>query len=105
MSVIGFPGGSDDKESTSSVGDPGLIPGSGKSSGEGNGNPLQYSRLENSMEISMKIPWRAIVHEVVKSQGTTEQLTLSLSLIYKMSDHIVQRADFYKCIMILKTFA
>ena len=81
MSVIGFPGGSDDKESTSSVGDPGLIPGSGKSSGEGNGNPLQYSRLENSMEISMKIPWRAIVHGVAKSQGTTEQLTLSLSLI------------------------
>ena len=47
MSVIGFPGGSDDKESACSVGDPGLIPGSGRSSGGGHGNPLQYSCLEN----------------------------------------------------------
>ena len=43
----GFPGGSDGKESACNAGDMGLIPGSGRSSGEGNGNPLQYSRLEN----------------------------------------------------------
>ena len=46
----GFPGGSDCKESTCSAGDLGLIPGSGRSPGEGNGNPLQYPCLENSMD-------------------------------------------------------
>ena len=45
-----FPGGSDGKESTFSAGDPGLIPASGRASGEGNSNPLQYSCLENSMD-------------------------------------------------------
>ena len=45
----GFPGGSDGKASAYNVGDLGLIPGSGRSSGEGNGNPLQYSCLENPM--------------------------------------------------------
>ena len=44
---LGFPGGSEVKASASNAGDPGLIPGSGRSPGEGNGNPLQYSRLEN----------------------------------------------------------
>ena len=44
-----FPGGSDDKESFCNAGDPGLIPGSGRSPGEGNDNPLQYSCLENPM--------------------------------------------------------
>ena len=77
-----------------------MIPGSGRSSGEGNGNPLQYSCLKNSVD---RGAWWAIVHGVTKSPGTTEQLTLSLSLIYKMSDHIVQTANFYKGIMILKT--
>ena len=43
----GFPGGSDSKESTYNVGDLGSIPGSGRSPGGGNGNPLQYSCLEN----------------------------------------------------------
>ena len=46
---MGFPGGSDGKESTCNAGDLGLIPGLGRSSGEGNGYPLQYSGLENSM--------------------------------------------------------
>ena len=45
-----FPGGSDGKVSAYSVGDPGSIPGSGRSPGEGNGNPLQYSCLENPMD-------------------------------------------------------
>ena len=44
-----FPGGSDDKASAYNAGDPGSIPGSGRSLGEGNGNPLQYSCLENPM--------------------------------------------------------
>ena len=46
----GFPGGSDGKESACNAGDPGSIPGLGRSHGGGNGNPLQYSCLENSME-------------------------------------------------------
>ena len=45
----GFPGGSDGKDSACNKGDLGLIPGSGRSPGEGNDNPLQYSCLENSM--------------------------------------------------------
>ena len=48
--VLGFPGGSDGKASACNVGDPGLIPGSGISPGEGNGNPLQHSCLENPMD-------------------------------------------------------
>ena len=49
-SYEGFPGDSDSKASACSAGDPGLIPGLGRSTGEGNGNPLQYSGLENSMD-------------------------------------------------------
>ena len=45
-----FPGGSEGKESACNVRDPGLIPGSGRSLGEGNDNPLQYSCLENPMD-------------------------------------------------------
>ena len=45
----GFPGGSDGKAYACNAGDPGSIPGSGRSPGEGNGNPLQYSCLENPM--------------------------------------------------------
>ena len=46
---IGFPGGLEGKASAYNAGDPGLIPGSGRSPGEGNGNPFQYSCLENPM--------------------------------------------------------
>ena len=46
----GFPGGSDSKESAYNAGDPGLIPGSGRSPREGNGNPPQYSCLEHPMD-------------------------------------------------------
>ena len=63
MSYRGFPGGSDGKESACSVGDRGSIPGSGRPPGEGNGNPLQYSCLENTMDGG---PWQAIVHGVAK---------------------------------------
>ena len=47
---MGFPGGSNGKASACNAGDPGLIPGSGRSSGKGNGNPLQYSCLGNPMD-------------------------------------------------------
>ena len=49
-SILGFPGGSEVKASASNAGHPGSIPGSGRSPGEGNGNPLQYSCLENPMD-------------------------------------------------------
>ena len=49
-SLCDFPGGSDGKASAYNVGDLGSIPGLGRSSGEGNGNPLQYSCLENPMD-------------------------------------------------------
>ena len=64
----------DGKESACSEGDPGFIPGSGRSSEERNGNPLQYSCLENSLD---KGAWQATVHGVTKELDTTEQLTLS----------------------------
>ena len=47
---MGFPGGSEGKASACNAGDPGLIPGLGRSPGEGNGNPLWYSCLENPMD-------------------------------------------------------
>jgi len=59
-----FPVSSDGKEFACSVGDPGLIPDSEKSPGERNGNPLQYSWLENSMD---RRAWWATVPGVVKS--------------------------------------
>ena len=67
---MGFPGGSDGVQSACKVGDLGSIPGSGRPPGEGNGNPLQYSCLENSMAGGA---WWATVHGVAKSR-TTEQL-------------------------------
>ena len=57
--IMSLPGSSVSKESACSTGDPGLIPGLGRSTGEGNGNPLQYSCLENSMD---RRAWWAIVH-------------------------------------------
>ena len=60
-----FPGGSDGKESACHAGDQGLIAGLGSSSGEGNGNPLQYACLKNSMD---REAWWATVHGVTKSQ-------------------------------------
>ena len=61
----GFPGGSDCKESACNEGDLGFTPEWGRSPGEGNGNPLQYSCLENSMD---RGAWRATVYGVTKSQ-------------------------------------
>ena len=55
----------DRKESACSAGDQGVIPGSGRSPGEENGNPLQYSCLENLMD---RGAWRATVHGVAKSR-------------------------------------
>ena len=73
LSFIGFPGGSDGKESACNVGDLGSFPQSERSPGGGHGNPLQYTCLENSMD---RGPQRATVHGVTKSQtqlNTTQQ--------------------------------
>ena len=61
----GFPGNSGDKESACNAGDPGWIPGSGRSLGEGHGYPLQYSCLESPMD---RGAWQATVYRVTKSQ-------------------------------------
>ena len=58
---MGFPGGSDSKESACNAGELGLIPGSGRSAGEGHSNPLQYSYLDRGA-------WWATVHGVAKTQ-------------------------------------
>ena len=63
--VMGFPGGSYDKESSCNAGDSGSIPGLGGSPGEGNGNPLQYSCLENPKDREV---WQATIHGIALSR-------------------------------------
>ena len=74
---MSFPGGLDDIESACNAGDLCSIPGSGRSPGEGNGNPLQYSCLENSID---RGTWQATVHGVTKSQTLLSEFHFSLSL-------------------------
>ena len=74
---MGFPDGSDGKEHACNAGNPGLIPGLERSSGEGNGNSLQYSCLGKSMERGA--PW-ATVHWVAESY-TTECLAHTQNII------------------------
>ena len=73
---MGFPGGSEDKASAYNAGDPGSIPGLGRSPGEGNGNPLQYSCLENPMD---RGAWWATVDGVAKSRTRVSNFTIFLS--------------------------
>ena len=73
ISFRGFPGGSDGKESAYNAGHPGLIPGLGRSPGEGNGHPIHHSCLENPMDTGA---WGVTVHEVTEAD-MTEWLTLS----------------------------
>ena len=106
----GFPGGSDHKESTCNEGDTGSATGSGRFSGGGNGNPLQYSCLENSM---YRRVWWATAHGIAKSQKRLSDLTLSLSFINssmrKKLDNLdkmglfLQRHNLLKCILFLQT--
>ena len=65
---MSFPGGSAVKNLPANLGDVGWIPGLGRSLGEGNGSPLQYSSLENPMA---RRAWRAIVHGVEESDIAT----------------------------------
>ena len=66
--IIRYPGGSEAKSPPADAGDLDSVPGSGRSPGEGNGNPLQYSCLGNPMD---KGAWRATVHGVTKESVTT----------------------------------
>ena len=73
-----IPGGSDSKESAYKAGDPGFIPGSGRSPGVGNGTLLYYSCLENSVD---KGAWRATFHGVTKSQTRLCDFTFTIYLV------------------------
>ena len=73
---LDFPGGSEGKVSMCNAGDPGSIPGSERSPGERNGNPLQYSCLENPLDGAA---WQARVHGVTKSWT---RLSFTLYILY-----------------------
>ena len=79
---LGFPGSSDGKAIPYNEGDLGSIPGLGRSPGERNGNPLQYSCLENPMD---QEAWWATVHQVAKSRTRLSDFT-SLHFIYIFND-------------------
>ena len=74
MFSLVFPGGSEDKVSACNAGDPGSIRGLRRSPGEGDGNPLQYSCLENPMD---RGAWRATVHGVAKSRTQLSEFTFT----------------------------
>ena len=78
-----FPGAS-----TYSIGDPGSIPELGRSTGEGNGNPLEYSCLENPTD---RGAWQSTVHGVTK-RDTTEQLHF---LIYRVIQVIILAMEYF----------
>ena len=92
----GFPGGSDGKESACNAREPGLIPGSGSSPGEGNGYTLQYSCLENPMDRGV---WWATVHGVTKSRTQLNDFHFLLKLIVVM---VSQFCGFTKCYWIVQ---
>ena len=71
---MGFPGGSEGKESACNAGDLDSVPGLGRSPGEEHGNPLQYSYLENPMD---RGPWWATVHGVAKSRTRLSDFTFT----------------------------
>ena len=89
-----LPGGSDGKASAYNAGDLDLIPGLGRSPGEGNGNPLQYSCLENPMD---RGAWQATVHGVAKVRHDwATSLSLSPELLHvKSSWQIENLGDFF----------
>ena len=88
MLQMDFPGGSDGKASAYNVGDLGSIPASGRSPTEGNGNPLQYSCLENPTHGGA---WWAIVHGVAKSQTRPSNFTATAAAKSLQSCLTVQR--------------
>ena len=86
-----YPGGSDSKASAYNVGDPGSIPGLGRSPGEGNGNPLQYSCLEDLMDGGA---WLATVHGVAKSWMRLSDFIIYLSIYWFIRKDIIQEQPY-----------
>ena len=110
----GFPGGSEVKASACNAGDLGSIPGSGRSPGEGNGNPLQYSCLGNPMD---REAWWPTVHGVAKSwtllsdfthsptHSLTQQPELILNLLIKgISQNTCQKISYFRTFLLLVAF-
>ena len=89
---ICFPGGSEGKASAGDVEDPGSIPGSGRSPGEGNGNSLQYSCLENLMD---RGAWWATVHGVSKSRARLSDTHTHVYIPYIHSSYYVSEKPFH----------
>ena len=85
--MLKLPRGSDDKESACNAGDLGSIPGLGRYPGEGNGNPLQYSCLENSIDAGA---WQASVHEVAKSRTRLRDFSFTFPISLKLSPRKVK---------------
>ena len=77
--ISGFPSGSDGKVSACNAGDPGSIPGSGRSLGEGNGNPFRYSCLGNPMDGGA---WWPTVHGVAKNWTRLNDFTFTFHLLF-----------------------
>ena len=99
LGAKGFTGGSDGKESACNAGDPGLISGLGRSPGEGNGNPLQYTSMENPMD---RRAWQAAVHGVTKSQTRLIDINFhflihSTTVKEPPSSPVVRRTRIYYC--------
>ena len=86
---MGFPGGSVVKNPPANAGDRGLIPGSGRSLGEGSGNPLQYSCLGNPMD---RGAWRATVY------GVAQLSSLSKTTRTLISHDVFQVLPFIQCV-------
>ena len=92
---MGFPGSVDDRESTCNVGDLGSIPGSGRSCGEGNSNPLQFSCLGNSMG---RWAWLSIAQRVRHNRATNTNISMIFNprhcilLIYVLSYSVMSES-------------
>ena len=98
---LGFPGSSADKESACNAEDLGSIPGLGRSFGEGNGYPLQYSCLENSME---RGAWQATVHGVAKSQTWLSNFFFPPHLFLPFASRVQTNISTHYCLTIVMSY-
>ena len=90
VSPLGFPGGSEVKAPACNTGDLGSISGSGRFPGEGNGNPLQYSCLENPMD---RGAWWATVHGVAKNRTQLSDFTFTFTIVFDVNTLNPQQND------------
>ena len=90
LSMQDFLGGSDGKASAYNAGDLGSIPGSGRSPGEGNGTPLQYSCLENPMDRGARL---ATVYGVAKSWTWLRDFTITITMQDLVLNHLQKQND------------